>query len=117
MALAGGDAEDEAAPTLYTTMENRAAHRAIRASWVSPPKSTILLMVEATELLMWVMMSTPRKLNTAADQDGCPDVDAPGGDAGGDGVGGIRPSVDENDAQRQQDCDQHGRAGKDLLYK
>ena len=54
-----------AAPTLYTTMENRAAHRAIRASWVLPPKSTILLMVEATELLMWVMMSTPRKLNTA----------------------------------------------------
>ena len=46
-------------------MENRAAHRAIRASWVLPPKSTILLMVEATELLMWVMMSTPRKLNTA----------------------------------------------------
>ena len=52
-----------------------------------------------------------------AGQDGCPDVDAPGGDASGDGVGGIRPSVDENDAQRQQDCDQHGRAGKDLLYK
>ena len=46
-------------------MENRAAHRAICASWVLLPKSTMLLMVEATALLMWVMMSTPRKLKTA----------------------------------------------------
>ena len=54
-----------AAMTLYTTMENRAAHRAIRAFWVSPPKSTIPLMVEATALLMWVMISTPMKLKAA----------------------------------------------------
>ena len=54
-----------AAVTLYTTMENSAAHRATRDSRVFPPKSTMLLMVEATELLMWVMIKTPRKLNTA----------------------------------------------------
>ena len=53
------------ATTLYTTIENRAAHRAMRASWVSPPKSTMLLMVEATELLMRVITSTPKKLNAA----------------------------------------------------
>ena len=59
---------NRAAATLYTTIENRAAHRAISASWVFPPKSTISLMVEATELLMWVMISTPRKLNRALSQ-------------------------------------------------
>ena len=53
------------AVTLYTTMENSAAHRAISASWVSPPKSTMLLMVDATELLICVITRTPRKLNTA----------------------------------------------------
>ena len=53
------------AATLYTTMENSAAHKATRAISVSPPKSTILLMVDATELLIWVITSTPRKLNTA----------------------------------------------------
>ena len=47
-------------------MENSAAHRAISASCVLPPKSTMLLMVEATDALSWVMMSTPRKLKTAA---------------------------------------------------
>ena len=35
------------------------------ASCVLPPKSTMLEMVEATEELMWVMTSTPRKLNPA----------------------------------------------------
>ena len=53
------------APTLYTTMDSRDAHRAMRALDVSAPKSTMLLMVEATELLIWVMTKTPRKLNTA----------------------------------------------------
>src|SRR5699024_9359463 len=53
------------AATLYTTMENNAAHRAISASFVSPPKSTMLLMVDATALLIFVITSTPRKLNTA----------------------------------------------------
>lgn len=53
------------APTLYTTMESRAAQRATSAFWVLSPKSTILLMVEATELLIWVMMNTPRKLKKA----------------------------------------------------
>ena len=52
-------------PTLYPTMESRAAQRAISAFWVLSPKSTILLMVEATELLIWVMINTPRKLKTA----------------------------------------------------
>ena len=46
-------------------MENSAAHRAIRASDELPPKSTILLIVEATELLIWVMTNTPRKLKMA----------------------------------------------------
>ena len=46
-------------------MEKRAAHRAISASRELPPKSTILLMVEATELLICVMMNTPRKLKMA----------------------------------------------------
>lgn len=54
------------APTLYTTMENSAAHRAMSAAFVSPPKSTMLLMVEATEALSCVMMKTPRKLKMAA---------------------------------------------------
>ena len=53
------------AATLYTTMEMRAAHRATRASWVLLPKSTMLLMVDATELLIWVMTNTPRKLKAA----------------------------------------------------
>src|SRR5699024_4741072 len=46
-------------------MDSSAAHRAIRALPVSEPKSTMLLMVEATELLIWVMTKTPRKLKTA----------------------------------------------------
>ena len=53
------------AATLYTTMENKAAHSAISAASVWPPKSTMLLIVEATELLILVITSTPRKLNTA----------------------------------------------------
>ena len=54
-----------AAPTLYTTMEKSAAHSAISAALVLPPKSTMLLIVAATELLICVITSTPRKLNTA----------------------------------------------------
>ena len=46
-------------------MDSSAAHRAIRALPVSEPKSTMLLMVEATELLIWVMTNTPRKLKKA----------------------------------------------------
>ena len=46
-------------------MENKAAHKAISACWVLEPKSTMLLMVDATELLIWVMMNTPKKLKTA----------------------------------------------------
>ena len=53
------------AVTLYTTMDKSAAHSAISASCVFVPKSTMLLMVEATELLICVMMNTPRKLNAA----------------------------------------------------
>ena len=41
------------------------------ASWVLLPKSTMLLMVEATALLMWVMISTPRKLKTALSRMAC----------------------------------------------
>ena len=47
-------------------MENSAAHRAMSAAFVSPPKSTMLLMVEATEALSCVMMKTPRTLKMAA---------------------------------------------------
>ena len=46
-------------------MENKAAHSAISAASVWPPKSTMLLIVEATELLILVITNTPRKLNTA----------------------------------------------------
>ena len=46
-------------------MDKRAAHRAINAFWVLSPKSTMLLIVEATELLICVMMKTPRKLKKA----------------------------------------------------
>ena len=46
-------------------MENNAAQRATSALSVSPPKSTILLIVDATELLIPVITSTPRKLKTA----------------------------------------------------
>ena len=46
-------------------MENKAAHKAMSASRVLPPKFTILLMVDATELLIWVIMNTPKKLNRA----------------------------------------------------
>ena len=53
------------APVEYTTMENSAAQRAMSASCAFPPKSTILLIVKATELLMCVMMKTPMKLNMA----------------------------------------------------
>jgi hypothetical protein len=47
-------------------MENSAAHNAISAAFVSPPKSTMLLMVDATEAFSCVMMNTPKKLSTAA---------------------------------------------------
>ena len=46
-------------------MENSAAQSAISAWWVFPPKSTILLMVVATELLICVMINTPKKLKAA----------------------------------------------------
>ena len=46
-------------------MDNNAAHNAISASSVWFPKSTILLIVDATELLICVITKTPRKLNTA----------------------------------------------------
>ena len=46
-------------------MEKRAAQSATRAISVLPPKSTILEIVEATELLILVMMSTPKKLKNA----------------------------------------------------
>ena len=46
-------------------MEKSAAHSAISAMVVSPPKSTILLMVEATLALIWVMIRTPKKLQMA----------------------------------------------------
>ena len=59
------------AATLYTTMEKSAAHSATSDSCVSPPKSTMLLMVDATELLMCVITRTPRKLNTALIQIAC----------------------------------------------
>ena len=54
-----------AAATLYTTIENNAAHSPISASCVFSPKSTMLLIVEATELFIWVIIRTPRKLKTA----------------------------------------------------
>ena len=53
------------AAVLYTTIENRAAESASRAVVVSAPKSTILLIVEATDALIRVIMRTPRKLNAA----------------------------------------------------
>ena len=46
-------------------MEKRAAHSAMRAIWVSMPKSTIFEIVEATLALMRVMINTPRKLKMA----------------------------------------------------
>ena len=46
-------------------MEKRAAESAMRAVSVSAPKSTMLLIVEATEAFTLVMISTPRKLNAA----------------------------------------------------
>ena len=46
-------------------MEKSAAHSATSAMVVSPPKSTILLMVEATLALIWVMIRTPKKLQIA----------------------------------------------------
>ena len=90
------------APTLYTTMENRAAQRAISAFWVLPPKSTILLMVEATELLIWVMMNTPRKLKKALMMMAFLALMTPGGHAGCDGVGRIGPPVYEDHPQGEQ---------------
>ena len=53
------------AAVLYTTIEKSAAESAIRAVVVSFPKSTMLLIVEATEALILVIMRTPRKLNAA----------------------------------------------------
>ena len=40
------------AATLYTTIDTSAAQSAISASWVLFPKSTMLLIVDATELLI-----------------------------------------------------------------
>ena len=83
------------------TMASSAAHNATVASCVLPPKSTMLYMVIATLELTIVITSTPRKLNMAAMMIAALGLMAPGGNAGGDGVGGIRPAVDEYDAQRQ----------------
>ena len=69
------------------------------------PKSTMLEMVEATDELIIVMSSTPRKLNTALMMIAGPDADAPGGDGRCDGVRRVRPAVDEDDAQGQQNRD------------
>ncbi len=85
------------------------------AAFVSPPKSTMLLMVEATEAFSCVMMKTPRKLKMAAMMTAeCTRMHR-GGDAGGDGVGCVGPAVDEDDSQRQQRCDGQSRVGKHLL--
>ena len=53
------------APVEYTTIEKREAESATSAVSVSPPKSTIFEMVDATLAFICVMMNTPRKLNTA----------------------------------------------------
>ena len=53
------------APTLYTTIEKSAAHNAMSAASVLPPKSTMLEMVEATLALIFVITRTPRKLSSA----------------------------------------------------
>jgi len=48
------------------TIDARAPLRAIELARVSVPKSTMLLMVIATLLLISVITNTPRKLKTAA---------------------------------------------------
>ena len=48
------------------TMDARAPLRAIELALTSVPKSTMLLMVMATLLLISVITKTPRKLKTAA---------------------------------------------------
>ena len=50
---------------LYTTIENSAAESASMAVEVSLPKSTMLLIVEATDAFIFVIMRTPKKLKTA----------------------------------------------------
>ena len=50
----------------HTTMENRAAHSAIKAMEVSSPKLTMLVMVDATVALIMVMTTIPAQLQTAA---------------------------------------------------
>ena len=48
------------------TMDARAPLRAMELAFMSVPKSTMLLMVMATLLLIRVITKTPRKLQTAA---------------------------------------------------
>ena len=52
------------APTPQATMPTVAAARAMRAAWVSPPKSTMPDIVSATAVEMRVIATRPMKLQT-----------------------------------------------------
>jgi hypothetical protein len=53
------------AKTAHKTIENNAAARAMAAFFVSPPKSTMLLIVTVTESFILLIRATPKKLKTA----------------------------------------------------
>ena len=57
------------------------------------------------------------KVEPGAEQDGRTDPHAAGADAGSDGVGGVGPSVDEDDAQRERHGHQQNGVGGHLLEK
>ena len=56
----------------------------------------------------------PEEITEGRHQDGFARVHCPGGDAGGDRVGRVRPAVDENHAQRQQNRDRKGQIRREL---
>ena len=97
------------APTLYTTMEKRAAQSATRAMCVFAPKSTMLEMVEATDAFRCVMMSTPRKLKMALMMMAGRGVHAARRHAGRDGIRGVGPTVYKDNTEGEQDGDREYR--------
>ena len=94
------------APTLYTTIENSAAHNAMSAASVLPPKSTMLEMVEATLALIFVITRTPRKLSSALMMM-----------AGFTRMQGVSPAVDKDDAEREKRSERKGRARENLPHE
>ena len=104
MAFAGGDAEDRGAHAIDHNGEERCAQRYKRHGRISAKVDHIA----DGRGYARVDMGHDKNAKEVADgahDNGRPHAHAPRGDAGGDGIRGIGPAVDEDDAQRKGDGD------------